>query len=464
MASPIKAVLIGAGQRGAEVYGEYALAHPKRIQFVAVADPDPARRALFAAKHQIPDNRQFESWEPLLSGPRHGRAALVCTGDQQHTRPAIEALRSGYDVLLEKPMATSIAECQLLAETADFYQRQLLVCHVLRYTDHFQKMRQIVLSGQLGQVINVDHRENVSWWHMSHSYVRGNWRRRDESSPMILAKCCHDLDILTWILNRKCVRLSSVGGLLHYRQENAPVGAANRCLDGCQVFDSCPYYAPFIYLKLDPLWRSLAGTGKGVVRLAAQARERAPWLVKILSPFIPALRQISPYRGWPLTVLTTDPTRKNVLQALQEGPYGRCVYYCDNDVVDNQVVNMEFEGGISVTLTMHGHSHIEHRTTKIEGSRATLTADFGSGGSWIEVNEHLSDACIRYDTGAGGAGHGGGDSALMDAFLHSLTSGGDNPSLTTARQSIESHLMAFAADEARLQGTVIDMLEYRSRE
>jgi predicted dehydrogenase len=340
----------------------------------------------------------------------------------------------------------------------------LLVSHVLRYTQHFIKMRQIIQSGRLGQLINVDHRENVSWWHMSHSYVRGNWRRRDESAPMILAKCCHDLDILTWMLNRTCVRLSSVGGLLHYRKENAPVGAAKRCMDGCQVFDSCPYYAPFIYLELAPLWRTLADTGSGMVRWAARRREKSPWLIQALSPFIPALREISPYRGWPLTVLTPDPTRENVMQALQEGPYGRCVYYCDNDVVDNQVVNMEFEGGISVTLTMQGHSHIEHRTTKIEGSRATLTADFGTGGSWIEVNEHLSDDRIRYDTSAGAAGHGGGDAALMDAFLHSLTSGEDNPSLTTARQSIESHLMAFAADEARLKGTVIDMQEYRSRE
>ncbi len=463
MTPPVKAILIGAGERGAEIYGKYALAHPDSIQITAVAEPDTRRREIFARKHKIPADQQFMSWEPLLEHPKLGQAALICTGDQQHVQPAIEALRCGYDVLLEKPMATSIHECGLLVRTAEFYQRHLMIAHVLRYTQHFQKMRQIVLSGQLGQVINVDHRENVSWWHMSHSYVRGNWRRRDESAPMILAKCSHDFDILTWVLNRNCTSLSSTGGLLHYRQENAPVGAARRCLDGCQVFDSCPYYAPFIYLDLAPLWRTVADTSSGFVRFAARAQEHAPWLIKALRPFVPALRSISPYRGWPLTVLTPDPTRENVLQALKEGPYGGCVYYCDNDVVDHQVVNMEFAGGISVTLTMHGHSHIEHRTTRIEGSRATLTADFGSGGSWIEVNEHLSDSCQRYETGSIDSGHGGGDSALMDAFIYSLTGGEEDQNLTTAKQSIESHLLAFAAEEARLQGTVIDMEEFRSR-
>lgn len=464
MTPPIKAILIGAGQRGAEVYGAYALAHPERIRFTAVAEPDPQRRSIFANKHGIPADRQFESWEPLLAQPKLGQAALVCTGDRQHTHPAIEALRSGYDVLLEKPMATTLQECDLLAQTANFYQRHLLVAHVLRYTQHFRQMREIVLSGQLGQVIDIHHRENVSWWHMSHSYVRGNWRRRDESAPMILAKCCHDLDILTWVLNRKCVSLSSTGGLLHYRQENAPIGAAKRCLDGCQVFDSCPYYAPFIYLELAPLWRTIADTGTGFARIAARAQEHAPWLIRLLRPFIPALREVSPYRGWPLTVLTPDPTRENVLQAIQDGPYGRCVYYSDNDVVDHQVVNMVFEGDVTVSLIMHGHSHTEHRTTRIEGSRATLTADFGTGGSWIEVNEHLSDERHHYSTGSVSSGHGGGDAGLMDAFIRTLNSGEEDPGLSTAQQSIESHLMAFAADEARLQGTVIEMEKYRQRE
>ena len=185
---PIQAILIGAGQRGREAYGPYALQHPDEIQFVAVAEPDPVRRGSFARQHNISPENQFESWEALLEQPQYGQAALICTQDQQHTAPTLAALRAGYDVLLEKPMATTLEECQQLVAVAEETGRQLHICHVLRFTEHFAKMRQIIQSGVLGSVINVSHRENVAWWHMSHSFVRGNWRSQALSSPMILAK------------------------------------------------------------------------------------------------------------------------------------------------------------------------------------------------------------------------------------------------------------------------------------
>jgi len=238
--SPIHAILIGAGQRGADVYGLYAQHHPDQICFAAVAEPDPARRARFAEQHQIPPQNQFESWEPLLAQPQFAQAAFVCTQDGQHTAPALAAMHAGYAVLLEKPMATTAEECIQLVRASEETGRPLHISHVLRYTKHFVKMREIIQSGALGQIVTVDHRENVSWWHMVHSYVRGNWRNSGESSPMILAKCCHDLDILLWLLDGHCVSLSSVGGLMHYRAENAPEGAPTRCLDGCPAADTCP--------------------------------------------------------------------------------------------------------------------------------------------------------------------------------------------------------------------------------
>ncbi|NUM47084.1 MAG: Gfo/Idh/MocA family oxidoreductase [Anaerolineales bacterium] len=453
--SPVTALLIGAGQRGADIYGRYARTHPDQIRFVAVAEPDPARRARFATQHHIPPEHQFETWEPLLALPQLADAAFVCTQDEQHTAPALAAMRAGYHVLLEKPMATTAEECIQLVQTSEETGRQLHISHVLRYTPHFVKLREIIQSGALGQVINVDHRENVAWWHMAHSYVRGNWRNRAQSSPMILAKCCHDLDILPWLLDAECESLSSVGGLLHYRAENAPEGAPARCLDGCPVADTCPYYAPFIYIDLLPLWRAIAETGSGIPKLAAQTQTRAPEMVRFLSRFAPDLRLISDYRGWPISVVAHDPTPENLRAALQTGPYGRCVYHCDNDVVDHQVVAMQFSGGQSVTLTMHGHSHFEGRTTRIQGSRAEVQSFFGTGGSWIEVREHRSGKRTRYDTSANlKEGHGGGDQGLMAGFVNSLREGGES-ARTTARQALKSHLMAFAAEAARVEGKVV---------
>ncbi len=464
MTKPIRAVLIGAGQRGTEAYGPYALRHPDEIRFVGVAEPHPERRARFAAQHDIPPENQFTSWEDLLEKPPLGQAALICTQDQMHTAPTLAALEAGYDVLLEKPMATTLEECYRLVAAAEEIGRQLHVCHVLRYTPHFQKMKAVVESGVLGEIVNVSHRENVAWWHMAHSFVRGNWRNTASSSPMILAKCCHDLDILIWLLDDHCETLSSVGGLLHFRPHNAPPGATERCLDGCAVAGDCPYHAPTIYIDHIPLWQSLAATGKGLAKWGPRLQLSRPGWVKALSAVIPALRQISDYRGWPSSAVCPHPSPENLLRALEEGPYGRCVYYCDNDVVDHQVVSMKFERGISVTLTMHGHAHLEGRTTRIEGSRGTLTAAFWHGSSWIAVREHGSDRHWGYDTSVSlNSGHGGGDHRLMAGFVQALRDQ-QTPSgaLTTARESLESHLMAFAAEDARLNRTVVQMADYRS--
>jgi predicted dehydrogenase len=456
MLGPIEAVLIGAGQRGAKDYGPYALRHPEALRFVAVAEPHQDRRLQFAQEHQIPPEEQFTSWEELMERSQLGQAALICTQDQMHTQPALAALGKGYHVLLEKPMATTEEECRLLVATAQRLERQLHICHVLRYTKHFQMLRDLVHSGILGQIIHVSHKENVSWWHMAHSYVRGNWAVESESCPMILAKCCHDFDILLWILEKRCLQLSSIGSLIHFRQENAPAGAPERCMDGCPASDTCPYYAPFIYLDLLPLWRTIESSSSGPSKWAIKAQLRFPWLLGAVSTFIPVLRQINDYRGWPRSVLALDPTQENLVKSLQTGPYGRCVYQCGNDVVDHQVVMMEFEGGSSVTLTMHGHSHIEGRTTKIEGSRASLDASFSLGGSWIRIADHRAGKNTHFNTSTPiSSSHSGGDEGLLDAFITSLQEGKIESTMRITKQALESHLLAFAAEEARKFGRTI---------
>jgi predicted dehydrogenase len=459
MTKPIEAILIGAGNRGAQVYAQYALRHPDQLRFTAVAEPDPERRARFAAEHNIPPEQMHESWEPLFEQRQMANAALICTQDDQHTQPALAALSAGYHVLLEKPMATREEECRQLVEASETADRQLHICHVLRHTRHFQTLRQIIQSGVLGQIMHVAHSENVAWWHMAHSYVRGNWCKRSESSPMILAKCCHDFDILLWLLDRGCLNLSSNGSLAHFRPENAPARSAARCLD-CQAAPDCPYDAAYIYLEMIPFWENFAASARGFNRAAVKTWLKSPGVVKAAARVYPPLRQLTDYQGWPLNVLTPDPSPENIKAALVKGPYGRCVYRCDNDVVDHQVVNMCFEDEISVTLTMQGFSHYEHRSTRIEGSRALLTAEFGTGGARIVIDEHRDEHHSVYDTTTQNpSGHGGGDDGLMAAFLASVRDG-SGQAVTTARQALESHLMAFAAERARLEKRVVSRDEF----
>jgi predicted dehydrogenase len=457
---PIRAILIGAGQRGGKDYASYALSNPDQIKFTTVAEPIKTRRERFATIHHIPPEGCFESWEALLDKPQLGEAAIIATQDWLHTAPALAAMRNGYHILLEKPMATTADECRELVSTSEETGKQLHVCHVLRYTRHFRKMREIVKSGDLGEVVDVAHRENVSFWHMAHSYVRGNWANGENSTPMILAKCCHDLDILPWVLGDYPVMLSSQGNLHHFKPGNAPAGAPLRCTDGCPAAENCPYFAPWIYMDMAPFWNSYRHTSRRTLDswICALKIDR-PVMVKNLARFIPWLNRIAQYKEWPISVLTDEPTDENILDALRNGPYGRCVYHCENDVVDHQVVVMTFNRGATVTLTMHGHSHIEHRSTRIEGTRGRLLGELGNGGAWISVENHRSGKKYVVETSPPAhEGHGGGDTQLMADFVTSVRRGG-NPTdvIQAAREALASHLLAFSAEEARLTGNTMDV-------
>ncbi len=461
MPHPLSAILIGAGNRGQDAYGPYALQHPDELRFVAVAEPDEARRTRFARAHGIPPQGQYRTWEDLLAGGRTADVALVCTLDRLHTEPALAALELGYDVLLEKPMATTLGDCVRLVQTAERTGRLLQICHEMRYTSFFTLLRGIVNSGRLGRVVTVEHRENVSYWHMAHSYVRGNWRDSRVESPMILAKCCHDLDILFWILG-PCHRLASFGSLVHYRRENAPAGAPERCTDGCPAAEQCPWYAPRLYLDIVPLLRMTRDSPVLQERLASRIILDHPAMARVAERLVPGFAAARDYRGWPLSVLSEDTSREARLRALQTGPYGRCVYYCDNDVVDHQTVSLEVEDGTSVVLVMHGHSHLEGRTMRYDGTRATLLGSYGALSQEIQIHDHLTGEVetIRPTSGLVGAtGHGGADMELMRGFVQAV----HDPAcaLTTARESLESHLLAFAAEEARVTGAVVNMADFR---
>lgn len=418
---PIDAVLIGAGGRGAHVYGALALEHPESIQFSAVADPDPARREFFANRHEIEPERRFSDWRDLCAQPRLARAAVNCTQDRTHLESTLALLRAGYDVLLEKPMATSAADCRLLVDESERLGRTLQVCHVLRYTPFFNTLYDIVDSGELGEIVTIDHRENVSWWHMSHSFVRGDWGNEAASTPMILAKCCHDLDILVWTMGREVKRLSSFGSLSHYRPERAPQGAPPRCTDGCPAADSCIWHAPRLY----------------------GAEPRDSWQV----PIFMANRAFG----------SADVSPAQRMEILRTSPFGRCVFHADNDVVDRQVIAMEFDGGVTCTFTMHGHSDFEGRTMRWDGTKATLFGDFTEGRPHeFRIVRHGSTQVETIRPEAGRSGHGGGDAGLLADFVAALH-GQSSRSRTSARVSLASHLIAFAAEESRRSGRVVEL-------
>lgn len=427
-------VVIGAGNRGWLAYGRYALAHPARARFVAVAEPDDGRRAAFAREHGIPSERRFARWEDLLARDRLAEGALVCTQDQLHVEPTIAALERGYHVLLEKPMATTLEGCLALVRTADRCARTLQVCHVLRFTPFFRRLAELVTEDEIGEIVSVEHRENVSYWHMAHSFVRGNWRREALACPMILAKCCHDLDLIASNLKRPCIRLGSFGSLLAFRPERAPAGAPERCTDGCPVEPTCPYSAGGIYLDYRPFDR--------------------PY------PFDPARPE-----AWPFNVLTQDLDHTGRLAALRVGPYGRCVYRCDNDVVDHQVVSMEFSGGATAVLVMHGHSAVEGRTMRYDGTRATVRGAFTLyGTSELTIQRHAG-GLRRYEVEPVADQHGGGDAGVMESFVQAIDGGSARGALgaaaTTVRAALESHLLAFAAERARISGEVVDLKPLR---
>jgi predicted dehydrogenase len=415
--APISIVVAGAGNRGAG-YARWALSHPDRARVVAVAEPRAVRRARFAAEHGIAPENAVASWEDLAGRTRFADAVLICTQDRMHEDPAEAFAAAGYHILLEKPMAPDEAGCRRIVAAVERAGVMLAVGHVMRYTPYTRAVKEIVDSGQLGDIMSVQHLEPVGFWHQAHSYVRGNWRRADLANTMLMAKSCHDLDWLAHILGRAPHRVSSFGSLTHFTAANRPAGAADRCV-ACPVEASCAYSAPRLYGGL---------------------LERGQ-------------------HGWPLNVLVDDFTPAALEEALRDGPYGRCVYACDNDVVDHQVVALEYPGATTATFTMTGFCQGADRSTRLFGTRGELTGD----GRTIRVYDFLTQAERQVDSAPAGAmpsnfpgaeGHGGGDGGLMDAFTAAVATGNRDLILSGPRESLASHLAVFAAERARRDGTV----------
>ena len=412
---PVKLLIIGAGARGSG-YAKYAKNFPEKAQIVGVAEPRDFYREQAVQQYNIPPENVFTDWQQAAARETFADAVIIATQDAMHLAPAVAFADKGYSILLEKPMAPNAEDCRKIVAAAVKNDILFAVCHVMRYTHYTQKLKEILDSGVIGEIVNVQHLEPVGYWHQAHSFVRGNWRNEQESSCMLLAKSCHDIDWLRYIVGKPCQKVSSFGTLKHFNKENQPAEAADRCLD-CAFEATCPYSAKKIYL---------GRVAKGQV-------------------------------GWPVNVLTPNVTLETVTEALRTGPYGRCVYACDNDVVDNQVVNLLFEGGATASFTMTAFNGSGGRKTHIFGTRGELYGD----SSKITHLDFLTDETEVIDTEAPDAsilgGHGGGDFGLMANFIKAVACKDRSMILSGPGETLESHLMVFAAEQSRREGRVINL-------
>jgi len=409
-------VLIGAGARGMT----YARLIQKsgRARIVAVAEIKSDRREQAMRELGLTESAIYNHADERLAAGKLADAAIIATQDRDHYDEAIKALNLSYDLLLEKPISPSAEECLHISRLAREKGCRVAVCHVLRYAPFFKALKEIIGSGELGRVIEIQHNENIGNFHMAHSFVRGSWRNSSESCPILLAKSCHDLDLLVWLTGSRCESVASFGELTYFKEENAPAGSTQRCLD-CPAAENCRYDVRKCYL--DTLG------------------------------------------AWPTTALTLDQTVEGVTKALREGPYGRCVYRCDNDVCDHQVTLLRFENGVTATFNLSAFTNRIARTMKIMCEHGEIRASESAG--CIEVIPFASTGVAQVNTrciypARGGKGHGGGDEGIVQALLDMLDKDGCEMSSNIAA-SVESHLMAEAAERSRREHRMVDLKEIR---
>ncbi|XP_059173071.1 inositol 2-dehydrogenase-like isoform X2 [Physella acuta] len=412
---PLTCIVIGAGSRGSG-YALYAKLFPNEMEVVGVAEPNDSRRSELLKLGTITEDKIFKDWKEVVEFEKFADFVIIATVDQDHKEPAIAFAKLGYNILLEKPMAVTEKDCREIVETCKQKNVKLAVCHVLRYTAWVKKIKEIIMSGQIGDVANIRHTEPVGFWHFAHSFVRGNWRKEAESTFSLLSKSCHDVDLINyWMSPRKCVSISSFGKLTHFTKRDKPPRAGSRCLD-CQIEQSCPYSAKKIYLD--------------------------------------AFRQGR--TGWPVKVISDVVDIEHITEALQTGPYGKCVYDTDNDVVSHQVVNFQFDNGATVCFNMVAFTQrLCAREVKIYGTRGEIS--FEDGWEHVQVFDFLTQQTTYHAVVSNHpnlmTGHGGADFHLMQSFLKTLR--GETDNVTGPEETLSSHLLVFAAEKARLENKVV---------
>lgn len=395
----IRLAIIGAGDR-AQKYAEFVRHNPQRAEVVAIAEPNKLRLQKMADEFGVSNENCFDDWQKLLAQPQLADAAIISTPDHLHYEPSIAALKRGYHLLLEKPIAQTIKECLEIARVATSCNRIVGVCHVLRYFPSYSKVKEIIADHRIGEIISINHREPVGIERMTHAFVRGEWNNIATSNPMILSKACHDLDLLVWLTDDHCRSLSSYGSLRWFKAENAPAGSSGRCVD-CEVEESCIFSAVDLYLRRKKWLRHFDSTSDDYIR-----------------------------------------------HQLETGKYGRCVYRCDNNVVDNQVVSMLMERGAVINFSMDAFTRDSERTTHIMGTRGEIKACE----NYFEHIDFLTRTVVRKDYShlAGeNSFHSGADIRIVENFVDAISTNNPARMIAHINSSVESHRIAFEAEAKR---------------
>ena len=404
--------IIGVGARGSNAYGWQFNDAKDKFDIVALCDPLQERLDVYGKKFGVSEENCFLDEDEFFKEKR-ADVLVITTPDKCHVRHALKAFELGYDIMVEKPLSDDREECEALLAAQKKYGGKALVCHVLRYAPAFVKAKEFLNQGAIGKLVQIEALERVGYWHQAHSYVRGNWRNLECSAPMILSKCCHDLDLLQYYAGSKCTSVSSVGDLTYFKEENAPAGSTDRCAT-CPHIDTCAFSAKRIYIDK---WHE----------------------------------RDCPVDIWPFNVLTQAPlTEDKLWKAIKEGPYGRCVFRCDNDVVDHQLTQMSFENGVKASLSMTGFTALGGRRIVFHGTEGEMVLD--EIPNTLEVT-HYANGTQKYDANQlaeAGYGHGGGDIFIIRTLYDILCGKGGLE--TSLEASVESHLMGICAEESRIAG------------
>jgi predicted dehydrogenase len=432
----MKKITLAAAGCGARTqqYLSIAAQLPEQYEIVAAADPKPQRVNFIKNLSRNSNFKRFEDYSELLDCDKLADVLVIGTQDEAHFEPCKKGLLKGYNILLEKPIATSLNQIIELESIAKTLKRKVLICHVLRYTFFYQKIKEIIDSGTLGRIISLNAVEGVIPWHQAHSFVRGHWSVTQKSSPMIVAKCCHDMDLIYWLLDSPCLRLSSFGDLTFFNEQNAPQNAPLRCTDKCPEASNCPFNAS-LYAGL----------------------HREPWLAQIYDNY-------------------KDASKEEIIHWLKFSPWGRCVFRCNNNAVDHQVIIMEFDNSATATFTMTAFENGRH--LEIYGTHATLKAHMTSEidtmktlYSDIKVTYHNTGKTETFPVKAASHenldeefsyNHGGGDVGLMVALYDQMSKNCGSMDSELSK-SVHSHVMAFAAEEARITGETVDIQEFYNK-
>jgi predicted dehydrogenase len=408
--TPLRVAVIGAGIRGTNLARRLSRSEYGAVIF-AVAEPDDEKRRSFAREFKLSEEVIFSGWSDLVQKLDNCDAAIIATLDNQHAGPAVACLKHDWHILLEKPLADTFQDCKLIVKTQEERRKTVAVCHTLRFMDGYRTVKQIVSNGTVGQVVHIDHMEAIGNLRFSHNYVRGRWAREKDNTFLLLHKCSHDIDYINWLFSDQCLRVSSFGSLKYFTPANAPQGSRRRCTDECPLIDTCQYSSTSLYVN-------------------------------------------SPLNEWPARDICNVHTREEHLEAVKNGPFGRCVWHAGNDVVDHQVVMMEFEGGATATCTLSGYSATNGRRIRIQGTLGEILFDEAEGIITTKKFADNKEAIIKVTPPVS---YHPEDQEIVDEWLSSII---NSTAVTVdAGEALRTHAVVFAAEISRKENRTVELAE-----